>query len=106
MASISCNSGAYTIIGAACILAFSLGVATGGYTSTGTAASLVYGHPITATPGVYTLTGSSVSISRINAAPAGYLINGQPATLAVNSATKQVTATAGSYTYTGTTAGL
>src|SRR6185369_3697242 len=106
MASISCNSGAYTIIGAASILAFSLAVAAGSYTSTGTAASLVHGHPITATPGVYRLTGSSVSISRISAAPAGYLINGQTATLTVNSATKQVTATVGSYTYTGTTAGL
>jgi len=106
MASISCNSGAYTIIGAASVLAFSLAVAPGSYATTGTAASLVHGYPITAAVGHYTLTGSLVSIARVSAEPGGYLVGGQPATLTVNSANKTVSATAGSYAYTGTVARL
>lgn len=106
MASISCNSGSYTIIGAVSFAAFALGVAVGSYGVTGTAAGVVYGHPITAVSGSYSLTGQLISISRISAAPGSYQVQGQTATLTTSQATRVVSATSGSYSVSGVVAGL
>lgn len=102
--SIACNSGAYTLIGAAAFAALVLAVDVGSYAVTGTAVTFIKGHPITAISGVYTQTGTAIQTRRITAAPAGYILNGTPATLRYSTGSKVVTATGGTYTITGTTA--
>jgi hypothetical protein len=101
---LSPSSGVYTIVGAASILAFTLGVASGAYALTGTNANTVYGHPITANAGVYTVTGVPVQISKLSLEPAGYQIEGFAANLLAN--TRKVVAVSGAYTVTAPTSYL
>lgn len=100
MASLSCNSGAYTIEGATAFRVLVMAAAVGSYLLTGTAVTPVRGHPITAVSGSYTVTGTLIQSRRISAFPAGYILNGQAVTLS-RSNIKKVTATPGSYAVTG-----
>src|SRR5678809_829768 len=100
--SIQANSGSYTIVGSGSLLAFTLACASGSYAVTGTAASFVYGHPITAAVGSYSITGQSVSIDRLTAEPAGYILQGQAATL-THGIVGLLVAGSGSYAVTGST---
>lgn len=103
MASLSCNSGAYTLVGAVGVIAWTLAAASGSYAVTGTTAGTKYGHPITAVSGSYTITGTAIQTRRITAEPAGYILNGQAVTLRYSQGSKVVSAVSGVYAITGTT---
>ena len=101
MATLACNSGAYTIVGAVAHNNYISTIAAGAYTVTGTAAGVVYGHPITAVSGSYTITGVAIQTRRITAAPAAYQVQGQAVTLVYNS--RILSIGSGSYSVTGST---
>lgn len=101
---INAQSVGYSIIGANAFRAYYESEAAGSLAISGTAATLKLGHPITAVAGSYVLTGTLVSISRLTADPAGYLVNGQPAELIIS--TGVIIAVSGTYGITGTAASL
>jgi hypothetical protein len=102
MASLSCNSGAYTLVGAASVIAFSLSIASSSYAVTGGDAT--FGRLIFANSGSYAVTGQPIQSRRVTAEPAGYLLNGSAVTFHYNPGSKTVSAVSGSYAITGTTA--
>jgi len=125
MASLVCNAGAYTLVGAASATAVALIIAAGSYTLTGSTAGTILGKGVTAVSGSYTVTGTAIQTRRIATEPAGYLLNGSAVTLSktnrlvfasatgsyaligtnVQLSTALVTGT-GAYAYTGTAATL
>ncbi len=102
MASINADSGNYGLVGSGSFRALVLGVAVGSYALTGT--DVTFGHGLTANSGSYSITGQSIQTARIAAFPTGYLIQGQNVTLTVGGGARFITATNGSYAYTGTLA--
>jgi hypothetical protein len=104
MATISANSGSYTIVGAASTTALALALAAGSYTITGTAATTRHGYQVVNTPGSYTITGTAIGVNRITAEPAAYQIQGKVATLRHSAMAKSIAASGGSYSTTGTVA--
>lgn len=101
MATLVCNSGSYTIVGASSVTARWLNCASGSYALTGTAATTRRGFSVVAASGSYTLTGSPINSNRISAAPAGYLIDGKDVQLFRGS--RRLNVDSGSYAITGNT---
>jgi hypothetical protein len=102
MPTINANSGAYTLIGATSVTSIALICLAGSYALSGTDAGVKYGHPITADAGSYAITGQGVQSDRIAAEPAGYLLDGQAASLAILE--DRIFALSGTYAITGSTA--
>ena len=105
---LAAGAGSYTLTGTAATLVHGhpLTAGAGSYTLTGTSASLVHGHPLTAGAGSYALTGTAATLTHkwVIAAGAGsYALTGTDAALKKG---QRLTAGAGSYSITGTDASL
>ena len=104
--------GGYTVSGTAATLArgIVLDAQPASYTLTGTAATLVRGYNLDAQPGSYTVTGTAATLARgyvVNAAPGSYALTGIAATLdKVTPGVYTLDAQPGAYSLTGVAATL
>jgi hypothetical protein len=102
------DSGSYAITGTAATLKYGhlVSASSGTYAMTGTAATLLHAHTLTASAGSYTVSGTAATLSKavpLSASAGSYTVTGTAATL-LN--THIISAASGSYTETGTAATL